>query len=206
MIWLLKKGRSRQSALAPKCHGITAVPSAMARSLACPKWAPTQITQCTACARLTTTPANQPSCTTQARHSAAHELALAPTASGFCRLGSQLSSSISEVAGAALNDLTWDFCTGGSEREFWRNAGMPMKKYKPEQIVTLLPGRLKWRSPTERTPHRPAGMLRLRPRHSTAGWAVGNQIAACRSSQERICSARERRESRTFRRGPRENR
>jgi hypothetical protein len=83
-----KRRRSRQSPLAPKCHGIIAVPSAMARSLVFPKWAPTQITQCTACARLTTTRANQPLCTTQARHSVAHELALAVAASDFCRLGS----------------------------------------------------------------------------------------------------------------------
>src|SRR6185312_7286309 len=87
MIWLLKKGRSRQFPLVPKCHGTTAAPSAMARSLVCPRWAPTQIAQCTACARLTTTRANQPSCTTQARHSVVHELPVALAASGFCRLG-----------------------------------------------------------------------------------------------------------------------
>lgn len=74
MIWLPIKRSSRQSPLAPECHGITAAPSAMARSLVCRRWAPTQITQCTAYARLTTTRANQPSCTTQARHLVAHEL------------------------------------------------------------------------------------------------------------------------------------
>lgn len=78
MIWLLKKRRSRQSPLVPKCHGTTAAPSATARSLVCPRWEPTQTTQCTACARLTTTRANRPSCTTQARHSVAHEFSQRP--------------------------------------------------------------------------------------------------------------------------------
>src|SRR5579872_2283463 len=59
----------------------------MARLLVCPRWAPTQITQCTACARLTTIRANQPSCTTQARRSVVHELPLVLAASGFRRPG-----------------------------------------------------------------------------------------------------------------------
>lgn len=75
MIWLLTKRRSKQFPLAPRFHGTTAVPLAMARLLVFTRWAPTRMTQCTACARLTTTLANQPSCTIQARHSVAHELA-----------------------------------------------------------------------------------------------------------------------------------
>ena len=58
----------------------------MARSLVCPRWAPTQITQCTACARLTIIRANQPSCIIQARHSVAHELAPGLTVSGSFQL------------------------------------------------------------------------------------------------------------------------
>jgi hypothetical protein len=36
-------------------------------------------------------------------------------------------------------DLTGDFCTSGSERESQgASAGIPTKRYKPEQIMTLL--------------------------------------------------------------------
>jgi hypothetical protein len=41
--------------------------------------------------------------------------------------------------GPVTADLTGVFCTSGRERiSLWRNAGLPTKRYKPEQIVTLL--------------------------------------------------------------------
>src|SRR5579884_3725479 len=55
----------------------------MARSPVCTRWAPTQTTQCTACARLTTIPASRQSCTIQARRLAARKYALTPTANGL---------------------------------------------------------------------------------------------------------------------------
>jgi hypothetical protein len=62
----------------------------------------------------------------------------------FARVGSTLrffppiSSCNSTMAPSAL-DLTGGFVTAGVRvNSLWREAGMPMKKYKPEQIVTLL--------------------------------------------------------------------
>ena len=63
MIWLLKEDVQDN----PRWHQSVMV--------VCPRWAPTQITQCAACARLTIMRANQPSCTTQTTHPVAHELA-----------------------------------------------------------------------------------------------------------------------------------
>jgi len=45
---------------------------------------------------------------------------------------------------------------------------MPMKKYKPEQIVTLL-RQIEVEIANGKTTHKPAGMRRLRRRRSTAG-------------------------------------